>query len=115
MSEENKETIENGEEPKVVKVLKLGIGEENKNTNSLIAMEMQDTKKAGFRKRKYSASRKKSIDGIFGKINLLEVEDNVDKTPLKHLPRRSLLAFDPATVLKGPVESDDEENTTSKE
>ena len=103
---ENIDEVEDGK----VKVLELGIGEKDTHSSSLIAMEMGDSKKTGYKKVKHSAARKKSIDHIFGKMNLIDVEDNVDKTPLKHLPRRSLLAFDPATILREPAESDDEEN-----
>ena len=106
---ENKPEIANEDDTKV-KVLELGIGEKDKQASSLIAMEMEDSKKIGYKKTKHSAARKKSIDHIFGKMNLIDVDNSVDKTPLKHLPRRSLLAFDPATLMKEPVESDDEEN-----
>ncbi|KAI5540681.1 hypothetical protein TVAGG3_0040710, partial [Trichomonas vaginalis G3] len=58
------------EDDKKVKVLDLGIGEKD----SLVAMEMQDSQKTGFRKPKHSAARKKSIDRIFGKIDQVEVD-----------------------------------------
>ena len=105
---ENKPEVANDDETKV-KVLELGIGEKDKQASSLIAMEMEDSKKIGYKKTKHSAARKKSIDHIFGKMNLIDVDNSVDKTPLKHLPRRSLLAFDPASLLKEPAESDDDE------
>lgn len=111
----SKEVEADEEDPKKVKVLELGIGENNKDTSSLIAMEMDDSKKIGYRKVKHSAQRKKSIDHIFGKMSLIDVDNSVDKTPLKHLPRRSLLAFDPAMIMKEPAESDDEEKKETQE
>ena len=92
-----------------VKVLELGIGEKDTQAGSLIAMEMEDSKKTGYKKNPTRASRKKSIDHIFGRINETDLDNSIDKTPLKNLPRRSLLSLDPGIIIKQPVESDDEE------
>ena len=94
------------EDEKKVKVLELKIGENETSTNSLIAMEMQDSQKTGYRNYRKQAIRKKSIDKIFGKMNTIEIEDNVDKKPLKHLPRRSLIALDPSIMKPELQESD---------
>lgn len=97
--------VKETEDDSKVKVLDLGIGEKD----SLVAMEMQDSQKMGFKRVKHTAARKKSIDRIFGKIDQVEVENKVDKTKLKGCPRRSLLALDIANIMSGPAESDDEE------
>lgn len=95
------------EDDKKVSMYALGIGENDPKTNSLVALEMKDTKKTGFRgKRNPTPHRKKSIDGIFGKMNKIDVEDNLDKTPLKSIPRRSLMVTDPSSLMDGPDESD---------
>ena len=94
------------DDSKPVKLYALGIGEADPKTNLLVALEMKDSQKIGFKKRGRTPLRKKSIDGIFGKINKIEVEDNLDKTPLKNVPRRSLMAMDPSLLGDGPDESD---------
>ena len=96
------------EDEKIVKVLNLGIGEVNPTTTSLIAMEMSDSKKTGYKSSKNHAQRKKSIDRIFEKMNLVDISNDVDKRPLKTIPRRSLISFDPS-IMNTRLESDDEE------
>ena len=99
----------------VVKMLDLKIGEQDPTTNSLVALEMQDTKKIGFRKK---CNRKKSIDRIFGDIKQVHIVHKFDKSPLKGLPRRSLASnLDPSMFGLFRMESDEddvEENPENK-
>ena len=92
------------EDEKKVKVLELNIGETNPAANTLIAMEMSDTKKTGFRR--HSAARKKSIDRIFGKMSLIDVENDADTQVHKKMPRRSLVMPNRSLLTEGPDESD---------
>ena len=89
-----------------VKMLDLNIGETNPATKSLVALEMQDTQKTGFKR---ECKRKKSIDRIFGKVGSVHVNSGVDQRKLKVMPRRSLNADFDVSVLRQPSESDDEE------
>ena len=111
-SDDDEENDENKKDDSVVKMLDLKIGEQDPTTNSLVALEMQDTQKIGFR---HKTIRKKSIDRIFSKVKKVHIVHKFDKTPLKGIPRRSLASnLDPA-ILRGDIlESDDddfEENT----
>ena len=76
----------------VVTIPQLNIGESDPKATTLVALEMKDTQKTGFSKRR--PMRKKSIDRIFGKIGQVELEDNVDKSP--------------SILRDGPSESDSE-------
>lgn len=89
-----------------VRMLDLNIGETEPATKSLVALEMQDTQRTGFRK---DCRRKKSIDRIFGKMGSVTVDRGVDERKLKSIPRRSLNADFDVAMLTQPSESDDEE------
>ncbi|OHT05606.1 hypothetical protein TRFO_26545 [Tritrichomonas foetus] len=108
--ESDDEDLENGQENKddnVVKLLSLDIGEKNPATNSLVALEMQDTKRTGFKK---AAQRKKSIDRIFGKIESVSVLRGVDPEKMASVPRRSLAAdFDISKMMLSESDDYDEE------
>lgn len=88
-----------------VKVLDLNIGENEPATKSLVALEMEDTQKTGFKK---DIRRKKSIDRIFGKMGKLKVESGIDKSVLKEMPRRSLTGDFDLAMMNDPSESDEE-------
>jgi hypothetical protein len=89
---------------KVVKVLELKIGEENQDTQALILLELEDTQRTEFRGR---TSRRASVQKIFHKIRTLKV-NQVDKTKLKGLPRRSLSTASDISWLRKDQESDEE-------
>jgi hypothetical protein len=92
-----------GSDSRKVKVLSVGIGEENPDTQALIAMEMEDTRNIEFKKK---PARKRSMDRIFGKMTKTELL-GPDKAPLKKLPRRSLASN---LKFKAEDESDGEED-----
>ena len=101
---------EQDQDDNVVKMLDLKIGEQNPLTNSLVALEMQDTKKTGFRRGGNDNRRRKSIDKIFDKYNDVHIVHNVDKSKLASLPRRSLASSDIESIRRQYNESDDEDN-----
>lgn len=96
---------------KSVKMLDLKIGEQDPTTNSLVALEMQDTEKTGFKRKNV---RKKSIDRIFGKMSNVHILTNVDKSKLKGLPRRSLTGNLNLSSLRDLSESDGEDDSVLK-
>lgn len=89
----------------VVAMLDLKIGEQDPTTNSLVAIEMRDTQKTGFRGRR----KKKSIDRIFGKMRKVHIVHNVNQTVAANIPRRSLASGLDLVAFRD-CESDDEEN-----
>lgn len=107
LESDDEDNEENKKDDSVVKMLDLKIGEQDPTTNSLVALEMQDTQKIGFR---HKPIRKKSIDRIFQKVKKVHIVHKFDKTPLKGIPRRSLASnLDPA-ILRGDIlESDDDD------
>lgn len=107
LESDDDEDNEENKDDSVVKMLDLKIGEQDPTTNSLVALEMQDTQKIGFR---HKPIRKKSIDRIFKKVKKVHIVHKFDKTPLKGIPRRSLASnLDPA-ILRGDIlESDDDD------
>lgn len=90
-NESDSEDNENQEEEKPISVqmLQLNIGETEESSKSLVALEMHDTKKTGFR-RNETGRRRKSIDRIFSKVNSVNVDSDVDPSILKREPRRSI-------------------------
>ena len=76
---------------KSVKMLDLKIGEQNPHTNSLVALEMQDTHKIGFKRK---SKKRKSIEKIFGKFDDVHITNNYKKSKLSSVPRRSLAEID---------------------
>lgn len=110
-SDDEEAATSNNQDSNVVRMLDLKVGEQDPTTNSLVALEMQDTQKIGFRRK---STRKKSIDRIFQKIKKVHIVHEFDRTPLKGTPRRSLASnLDPA-ILRGDIfESDEEDDTTT--
>ncbi|KAH0790125.1 hypothetical protein GPJ56_006020 [Histomonas meleagridis] len=100
----NESDEEEEKDSKSVKMLDLKIGEQNPMTNSLVALEMQDTHKIGFKKRN---KRRKSIDKIFEKFDDVHI-NNVEKSKLSNIPRRSLADNDIKQIRNFHSESDDE-------
>jgi hypothetical protein len=106
-SESDDEDATESRDENVVPMLDLKIGEQDPATNSLVALEMQETHKTGFARK---SSRKKSIGRIFGKHSKVHIVHEFDRSRLKDLPRRSLApsCIEPA-FFAGPNESDDED------
>jgi hypothetical protein len=95
-----------------VEVLHLQIGEEDPATNSLVAIEMKDTQRIGFRKG-CNRRKKKSVDRIFRKLGTIGVAD-VDQTSLKGLPRRSLVSGANMSYLRNDESDEENENMANE-
>jgi hypothetical protein len=87
-------------------MLDLKIGEQDPTTNPLVLLEMQDTRKTGFSRK---ATRKKSIDRIFGKHRTVHLVHEFDRSRLRGLPRRSLASNIDIRWLATRTESDDDD------
>jgi hypothetical protein len=95
---------ESDDEEPPVQVFDLKIGETAPAGQSLVALEMQDTKKSGFRSQ---AKRKESVGRIFGKLHTVSVARGVDERKLSGLPRRSVAGGFELAMLQAPSESDE--------
>jgi hypothetical protein len=96
-----------------VKVMDLKIGEQDPETNGLVAIEMRDTQRIGFRKG-CDRKKKKSIDRIFGKVGKIGVTHDVDESNLRDLPRRSLISGLELTSMRNDESDEENEDTANR-